>query len=87
MQQQLIDKQLDFWVIDAFAVAAEAGMGNRINTVMQPCFFHLSGVLPADEAIARIKEAVEKTYAKRGPGRRRAQLRRHRRVDRRAWAT
>ena len=61
-----IDKAIDLWVIDAFAVATEVGMGNRINTVMQPCFFHLSGVLPADEAIARIKEFVEKTYAKRG---------------------
>ncbi len=66
IQQQLVDRQIDFWVIDAFAVAAETGMGNRINTIMQPCFFHLSGVLPADEAIARIKGFVEKTYAKRG---------------------
>ena len=48
------------------AVAAETGMGNRINTIMQPCFFHLSGVLPADEAIARIKDFVKKTYGKRG---------------------
>jgi len=47
-------------------VAAETGMGTRINTIMQPCFFHLSGVLPAAEAIARIKAFVEKTYAKRG---------------------
>jgi len=66
VQQQLIDKAIDFWVIDAFAVATEVGMGNRINTVMQPCFFHLSGVLPADDAIARIKDNVVKTYAKRG---------------------
>jgi len=66
VQQQLIDKGIDFWVIDAFAVASEVGMGNRINTVMQPCFFKLSGVLPEDEAIARIKQNVEKTYAKRG---------------------
>jgi pyruvate-ferredoxin/flavodoxin oxidoreductase len=66
VQQQLIDKQIDFWVIDGFAVASEVGMGNRINTVMQPCFFKLSGVLPADEAIARIKESVEKAYGKRG---------------------
>ena len=41
-------------------------MGNRINTVMQPCFFQLAGVLPADEAIARIKESVEETYGRRG---------------------
>jgi len=67
VQQLLIDKQIDFWVIDAFAIAAEAGMGNRINTVMQPCFFQLAGILPADEAIGQIKRFVEKTYAKRGP--------------------
>jgi pyruvate-ferredoxin/flavodoxin oxidoreductase len=66
VQQQLIDKQLHFWVIDADAVARAAGMGNRINTVMQPCFFHLAGVLPADTAIAHIKAWVEKSYARRG---------------------
>ncbi|HEX4978926.1 MAG TPA: pyruvate:ferredoxin (flavodoxin) oxidoreductase, partial [Acidimicrobiales bacterium] len=66
VQEQLIDKQLGFWIVDAYAVAAAAGMGNRINTVMQPCFFHLAGVLPADEAIAHIKTSVEKTYARRG---------------------
>ncbi len=66
VQQQLIDKDIDFWVIDALAVAAEAGLGSRINTVMQPCFFQLAGILPADEAISRIKSFVEKTYAKRG---------------------
>ena len=66
VQQQLVDKEIDFWVIDALAVAGETGMGSRINTVMQPCFFHLAGILPSDEAIARIKQFVEKTYAKRG---------------------
>ena len=66
VQQQLVDKAIDLWVIDAFAVAEEVGMGNRINTVMQPCFFHLAGVLPPAEAITRIKKFVEKTYAKRG---------------------
>jgi pyruvate-ferredoxin/flavodoxin oxidoreductase len=66
VQQMLIDKQIDFWVIDAVAVATEAGMGNRLNTVMQPCFFQLAGILPADEAIERIKDFVKKTYAKRG---------------------
>jgi pyruvate-ferredoxin/flavodoxin oxidoreductase len=65
-QQLLVDKAIDFWIIDALAVADEAGMGSRINTVMQPCFFQLAGILPADEAIARIKGFVEKTYAKRG---------------------
>ncbi len=62
----LVEKDIDLWIIDAFAVADEVGMGNRINTVMQPCFFQLANVLPADEAIARIKESVTKTYAKRG---------------------
>jgi pyruvate-ferredoxin/flavodoxin oxidoreductase len=66
VQRQLIDKSIDMWVIDAVAVATEVGMGSRINTIMQPCFFQLAGVLPADEAIARIKATVEKTYAKRG---------------------
>jgi pyruvate-ferredoxin/flavodoxin oxidoreductase len=66
VQQLLIDKEIDFWVIDALAVADEAGMGSRINTVMQPCFFKLAGILPPDEAIARIKAFVEETYAKRG---------------------
>ena len=66
VQRQLIDKEIDFWVIDALAVAAEAGMGSRINTVMQPCFFKLAGILPPDEAIAQIKAFVKKTYAKRG---------------------
>ncbi len=66
VQRALVEKHIDLWVVDAFAVAAEVGMGTRINTVMQPCFFQLSGVLPADEAIARIKESVVKTYAKRG---------------------
>ncbi len=66
VQRLLIDKAIDFWMIDAFAVADEAGMGSRINTVMQPCFFQLAGILPAEDAIARIKAWVEKTYAKRG---------------------
>src|SRR5581483_11400391 len=66
VQQQLIDKDLAFWVIDADTVARDTGMGNRINTIMQPCFFQLSGVLPADEAIVQIKAAVEKTYGRRG---------------------
>ncbi len=66
VQRQIIDKRLDLWVIDAFAVARDAGMGNRINTVMQPCFFRLSGVLPAEQAIAAIKASVEQTYGRRG---------------------
>jgi pyruvate-ferredoxin/flavodoxin oxidoreductase len=66
IQRQLVEKQMSLWVIDALAVAAEAGMGNRINTIMQPCFFQLSGVLPAEEAIAQIKRFVDKTYSRRG---------------------
>ncbi|MBN1515155.1 pyruvate:ferredoxin (flavodoxin) oxidoreductase [Candidatus Sumerlaeota bacterium] len=66
LQEQIISKKLKFWVIDAVNVAQNAGMGGRINTVMQTCFFAISGVLPKDEAIAKIKEAIKKTYGKRG---------------------
>jgi pyruvate-ferredoxin/flavodoxin oxidoreductase len=65
-QKQIIEKQLKFYVIDAYAVAKETGMGVRINTIMQTCFFAISGVLPRDEAIAAIKHAIEKTYGRRG---------------------
>ncbi len=66
VQEQIIEKGLKFYVIDGYAVAAKAGMGRRINTVMQTCFFAISGVLPRDEAIEKIKAAIQKTYAKRG---------------------
>ncbi len=66
MQQQLIDKGLSFYVVDAYRIAAEAGMGRRINTIMQTCFFAISGILSREEAIARIKEAVKKTYGRKG---------------------
>jgi pyruvate-ferredoxin/flavodoxin oxidoreductase len=66
LQQRVVERGLRLFVIDAFKVAREAGMGGRINTVMQVCFFALSGVLPREEAIARIKGAIEKTYGKRG---------------------
>ncbi|WP_127478046.1 pyruvate:ferredoxin (flavodoxin) oxidoreductase [Sulfurivermis fontis] len=66
VQQTIIDKQLKFYVIDATTVARNAGMGRRINTIMQTCFFALSGVLPRDEAINKIKQAIEKTYARKG---------------------
>ncbi|MFQ5946071.1 MAG: pyruvate:ferredoxin (flavodoxin) oxidoreductase, partial [Anaerolineae bacterium] len=66
VQEQIIEKKLRFFVIDAYGVAREAGMGGRINTVMQPCFFALSGVLPRAEAIAAIKDAIAKTYGKLG---------------------
>ena len=65
MQQQLIEKQLDFYTIDAYGVAEAAGMGRRINTIMQTCFFAISGVLPKEEAMAAIKDAVAKTYGRK----------------------
>ncbi|HET7853911.1 MAG TPA: pyruvate:ferredoxin (flavodoxin) oxidoreductase [Candidatus Methylomirabilis sp.] len=66
VQEQIIGKKLRLFVIDGHKIAREAGMGGRINTVMQPCFFVLSGVLPRDEAIAAIKTAIVKTYGKLG---------------------
>ncbi|HTW65683.1 MAG TPA: pyruvate:ferredoxin (flavodoxin) oxidoreductase [Bryobacteraceae bacterium] len=66
VQEQIIAKKLHFFVIDGYRVAKENGMGGRINTVMQTCFFALSGALPSDEAIAAIKHAIAKTYGKRG---------------------
>ena len=65
-QEQIIDKQLRFFVIDAAQVARESGMGGRINTIMQVCFFALSGALPKDEAIEAIKDSIRKTYDKKG---------------------
>src|ERR1041385_6426412 len=67
MQQQMIEKQIRFYAIDAYALAKQVGMGGRINTIMQTCFFGISGILPRDEAIAHIKKTIEKTYGKRGP--------------------
>jgi pyruvate-ferredoxin/flavodoxin oxidoreductase len=66
VQQQIIRKNLRFFVVDAYKVAKEAGLGSRINTVMQTCFFALSSVLPRDAAVARIKESIKKTYGKLG---------------------
>ncbi len=65
-QETIIAKKLQFYVIDAYDVAKKTGMGTRINTVMQTCFFAISGVLPSDEAIAAIKTAIKKTYTKKG---------------------
>ncbi len=65
MRAQIVEKSLRLWVIDAYQVAHEAGMGRRINTIMQTCFFAISGILPKDEAIAAIKKAVDKTYGKK----------------------
>lgn len=66
MQEQMLAKNIRFYVIDGYAVAQKCGMGKRINTIMQTCFFAISGVLPQDQAIAAIKHAVEKTYGKKG---------------------
>jgi pyruvate-ferredoxin/flavodoxin oxidoreductase len=65
-QQAILDKKLRFFVINAYEVAEATGMGTRINTIMQTCFFAISGVLPRDEAIYQIKKSIEKTYGKRG---------------------
>lgn len=66
VQKDIIEKKLKFYVIDAYKVAKETGMGVRINTIMQTCFFAISGVLPKDEAIAAIKDTIRKTYGKKG---------------------
>ena len=67
MQEQIIERRIRFFAIDAYDLAKRAGMGSRINTIMQTCFFAISGLLPRDEAIAHIKKSIEKTYGKRGP--------------------
>ena len=66
VQQAIIDKKLNFYVINAVDVARQTGMGQRINTIMQTCFFAISNILPRDEAIAQIKAAIKKTYSKKG---------------------
>ena len=66
MQEEIIRKKLRMYVIEADKVAEEVGMGRRINTIMQTCFFAISGVLPREQAIAAIKKAIGKTYHKRG---------------------
>jgi len=66
IQEHIVDKKIKLYTIDAFKVAQEAGMGGRINTVMQTCFFAISNVIPRDEAISQIKDAIRKTYGKRG---------------------
>jgi pyruvate-ferredoxin/flavodoxin oxidoreductase len=66
MQQQIIDKHIRVYCIDAYKIAGDTGMQQRINTIMQTCFFSISGVLPRDEAIGAIKDAVEKTYGRKG---------------------
>ena len=66
IQRQIIDKGLEFYVVDGGKVAGDAGLAGRINTVLQTCFFALSGILPRDEAIDEIKKAIDKSYGKFG---------------------
>lgn len=66
VQKEIIEKKIKFYQIDAYDVAHKTNMGGRINTIMQTCFFAISGVLPKDEAIAQIKKSIKKTYGKRG---------------------
>ena len=65
-QKDIIEKKLKFYTINAYDVADKTGMGSRVNTIMQTCFFAISGILPRDEAIDQIKKAIKKTYGKRG---------------------
>ena len=65
-QEQIISKGLKFYAIDAYSVARESKMGSRINTIMQTCFFAISGILPRDEAISKIKKSIQKSYGKKG---------------------
>jgi pyruvate-ferredoxin/flavodoxin oxidoreductase len=66
VQHEILAKDLDVWTIDASAVARRCGIGGRINTVMQACFFAVAGVLPLEEAMPRLYEAIRATYGKRG---------------------
>ncbi|HZO52348.1 MAG TPA: pyruvate:ferredoxin (flavodoxin) oxidoreductase, partial [Bryobacteraceae bacterium] len=66
VQKRMLDLGIQLHIIDGDSVAKACGMGNRINTIMQTCFFAISGVLPREEAIASIKRSIEKTYGKRG---------------------
>jgi pyruvate-ferredoxin/flavodoxin oxidoreductase len=66
VQQDIIDKKIRFYVIDGYQVAKDAGMGARVNTIMQTCFFAISGILPREEAIAAIKNSIKKTYGAKG---------------------
>jgi pyruvate-ferredoxin/flavodoxin oxidoreductase len=66
VQTAIIEKKLRFYIINASEVAQQTGMGGRVNTIMQTCFFAISGILPRDEAITQIKKSIKKTYGKRG---------------------
>ena len=66
IQEQIVKKKINFYVIDGYKVAQATGMGSRVNTIMQTCFFAISGVLPRDQAIEAIKRSIKKTYGKKG---------------------
>ncbi|HSG66772.1 MAG TPA: pyruvate:ferredoxin (flavodoxin) oxidoreductase [Gammaproteobacteria bacterium] len=66
VQREIIERELKLYTIDAYKVAGDAGLGRRISTIMQTCFFAISGVLPKDEAIAKIKEKIHKTFHRKG---------------------
>ena len=66
VQAKIIEKKIKFYNIDGYDVAQRTGMGTRVNTIMQTCFFAISGVLPKDDAIAKIKESIKKTYGRKG---------------------
>src|SRR5262249_7689776 len=66
VQREIIAKQIKLYVIDGYKVAAEAGLGRRISTIMQTCFFAISGILPKDDAIGLIKKAIHKTFSRKG---------------------
>ena len=67
VQEAIVEKNLRFFVIDAYELAREVGVGPRINTIMQTCFFAISDLLPREQALAEIKDAIEKTYERKGP--------------------
>lgn len=66
VQQKIIDKNIKLFIINASAVARQTGMGSRVNTILQTCFFAISGILPKDQAIGRIKDAIKKSYSSKG---------------------
>ena len=66
IQEEIITKKINFYVVDASKVAREAGMGNRVNTILQTCFFAIAGILTKEDAIQRIKDAIKKTYSDKG---------------------
>ncbi len=66
IEQQIIDKKIKFYVIDAIKIAHDLGLGARINTIMQACFFEISGILPSEQAVASLKNAIKKSYGKKG---------------------